>query len=298
MGYHMANNLLRGTNSEFHILDMDKSTLERFKTQNAEKNVHIAKTPKDLASKVDVVITMLPASKHVEHVYTGPDGLIEGIKKGAFLIDSSTIDPLTSKKIADIFKKDLDATVVDAPVSGGILGAEAGTLTFMVGSNTEKDFAKSQPYLTHMGKNIVYCGANGNGQVAKICNNMLLGIHMLGTSEAMNLGQKLGMDPKLLANILNTSSGKCWSSEIYNPCPGVIPTVPASRDYEGGFGVSLMAKDMGLAVDAANAVKANVMLGALSQQVYNLVSKTEGYEKKDFSSVYKWMGGKHCDHKE
>jgi 3-hydroxyisobutyrate dehydrogenase len=177
----------------------------------------------------------------------------------------------------------------------GTLGAEAGTLTFMVGSPDASIFQTvKDTLLTHMGKNIVHCGTVGNGQVAKICNNMLLGISMVAASETMNLGVKLGMDPKLLAGIINTSSGRCWSTDTYNPCPGVLPNVPSSRDYEGGFGTSLMAKDLGLAVSAAQEVKASVLLGALAGQVYTQVSGTEGFEKKDFSSVYKWLnqGGK------
>lgn len=171
--------------------------------------------------------------------------------------------------------------------SAGILGAEAATLTFMVGSPTTQDFEFAKPILSRMGKNVVHCGLNGNGQVAKICNNMLLGISMIAVAETMQLGVRMGMDPKLLAGILNTSSGRCWSSDTYNPCPGVIPTAPASREYKGGFGNQLMAKDLRLAVNAANEVKSTILLGALAQQVYNQVSNTEGYERLDFSSVFK-----------
>jgi len=159
----------------------------------------------------------------------------------------------------------------------------------MVGAPNEKIFEAVKPLLAHMGKNIAYCGINGNGQVAKICNNMLLGISMIATAEAMNLGTRLGMDPKLLASILNSSSGRCWSSEVYNPHPGVLPNVPSNRDYEGGFGVSLMAKDMGLAVSAANEVKATVTLGGVTHQLYNQISSSPGFESKDFSVVFKWL---------
>nr|KAJ3418508.1 hypothetical protein HK105_008232 [Polyrhizophydium stewartii] len=169
------------------------------------------------------------------------------------------------------------------------MGAVNGTLTFMVGGDDEAVFERVKPILQGMGKNIVYCGKHGSGQVAKICNNMLLGITMIGASEAMNLGARLGMDPKLLAGILNTSTGRCWSTDTCNPYPGVMEGVPASRNYDGGFGVSLIAKDLGLAVAAANEAKSTVILGGIAHQIYNQLSTTPGYEKKDFSSVFKWL---------
>ncbi|KAI9292177.1 3-hydroxyisobutyrate dehydrogenase [Neoconidiobolus thromboides FSU 785] len=295
MGYHMANNVYKKSGQKMVLYDTNEAILAKF--IEGKDKVKVVKNAQQVAEEANVIITMLPASKHVQSVYLGENGLLKGIRPGSVFIDSSTIDIHVSKEVADIVSKK-NCTMVDAPVSGGVLGAEAGTLTFMVGSQTTSDFELVKSYLEYMGKNIVYCGSNGNGQVAKICNNMLLGIGMIGTSEAMNLGQKLGMDPKLLASILNTSSGRCWSSDTYNPCPGVHPNVPASKDYNGGFGVSLMAKDMGLAVDAANSVKANVMLGSISHQLYNRVSKTEGFENKDFSSIFKWMGGEPSDKKE
>jgi len=180
---------------------------------------------------------------------------------------------------------------IDAPVSGGVGGAEAGTLTFMVGG-TSPAFEKAKPYLEKMGKNIVHCGNNGNGQVVKICNNMLLAIGMIGTSEAMNLGKKLGMDPKLLASIINTSSGRCWASEINNPAPGVLPNSPASRDYEGGFGAALMTKDLSLAQTAANSADAKTPLGDLAYKIYTDVV-AQGMGKKDFSVAFKYLSEQH-----
>lgn len=172
----------------------------------------------------------------------------------------------------------------------GTIGAEAATLTFMVGIESESLFNdRVKPFLANMGKNIVYCGGNGNGQVAKITNNMLLGISMIGAAEAMNLGTKLGMDPKLLANVINTSSGRCWSTEIYNPHPDVMPNVPSSRGYTGGFGNRLIAKDLGLAVASATESKSTVTLGAIAHQIYMQLSQTKGFENKDFSSVFKWI---------
>jgi 3-hydroxyisobutyrate dehydrogenase len=140
-----------------------------------------------------------------------------------------------------------------------------------------------------MGKNIVYCGDVGSGQIAKICNNMMLGISMIAASETLNLGARLGMDPKLLTGILNTSTGRCWSTDTYNPVPGVMPNVPSSRDYEGGFAAVLTHKDMGLAIEAAQASKSTVMLASVAHQIYNQLITTPGFEKKDFSSVFKWL---------
>ncbi|KAJ3415228.1 hypothetical protein HDV05_005368 [Chytridiales sp. JEL 0842] len=308
MGFHMAKNLrakTATTSSGFFIYDAHLPTTKTFvdtlaKSHPSLEKVVVCETPRDLASKCDVVVTMLPAGPHVKSVYLHPEtGLLAGVKdrglgegrKKMLLVDSSTIDVKTAKEVAGEVER-VGGVMVDAPVSGGTLGAEAGTLTFMVGSPDPTTFeAVKQSLLQHMGKNIVHCGTVSNGQVAKICNNMLLGISMIAASETMNLGVRLGMDPKLLAGIINTSSGRCWSTDTYNPCPGVLPNVPSSKDYEGGFGTSLMAKDLGLAVEAAKEVKATVLLGGLAGQVYTQVSGTSGFEKKDFSSVYKWLSG-------
>ena len=175
--------------------------------------------------------------------------------------------------------------MVDAPVSGGTGGAEAGTLTFMVGGDVA-DFEKAKPILQCMGKNIVHCGGAGNGQVAKICNNMMLAIEMIATAEGMALAAKLGMDPKVFAGIANTSSGRCWSSDTYNPYPGVLENVPASRGYTGGFGADLMLKDLTLVTEAAKAAKQPVVLGAAAQQLYQMHSSM-GNGALDFSSIIK-----------
>jgi 3-hydroxyisobutyrate dehydrogenase len=214
----------------------------------------------------------------------GKDGVLSGVAKGTPLIDSSTIDPHTAREViaAAIGQGN---PMADAPVSGGTGGAEAGTLTFMVGGTADV-FEHIAPVLRHMGKNIVHCGAAGTGQVAKICNNMILGISMIGVSEAMNLGAALGIDPKVLAGIINTSSGRCWSSDTYNPYPGVMENVPAARGYSGGFGADLMLKDLGLATDAAKMSKQPVMMGALAQQLYQTLS-AQGAGGQDFSAVIK-----------
>jgi 3-hydroxyisobutyrate dehydrogenase len=231
---------------------------------------------------VDVVITMLPSSPHVRSVYLSEYGVLKGAKSGTPLIDSSTIDPLTARDVA-MEAKARGCRMVDAPVSGGVGGAEAGTLTFMVGGDPA-DYEAAKPILQAMGKNIVHCGGIGNGQVAKICNNMMLAIEMIATSEGMTLAAHLGMDPKVFAAIVNTSSGRCWSSDTYNPFPGVLENVPAARGYSGGFGADLMLKDLTLVTDAAKNAKHAVMLGAMAQQIYQKHS-SDGHGAKDFSSV-------------
>ncbi|KAF8975025.1 hypothetical protein BGZ46_009498 [Entomortierella lignicola] len=295
MGLPMATNLFNGFKNEadFIIYDINQTTTSKFlqdhniDPQNKEK-VKVAKSPLEVAKEATVIVTMLPASQHVEGVYFGKDGLLEGLGEKHLVVDASTIDQSMATRVAKVLHEK-GAKAIDAPVSGGTGGAQAGTLTFMVGSRTDEEFQTVKPYLEKMGKNIVYCGVNGNGQVAKICNNMLLGISMIATSETMNLGVRMGMDPKLLAGILNTSSGRCWSSEVYNPCPGVLENSPASRGYTGGFAVPLMAKDLRLAVNAAVETKSTVMLGALAQQLYNQLSTSQEYEKLDFSATYKWL---------
>jgi 3-hydroxyisobutyrate dehydrogenase len=233
---------------------------------------------------VDAVITMLPSSPHVRRVYLGDSGVLENARPGTILIDSSTIDPHTARDVAfEAAAKGF--AMVDAPVSGGTGGAEAGTLTFMVGGETG-DFERVKAILECMGKNIVHCGGAGNGQVAKICNNMMLAIEMIATAEGMSLAAKLGMDPKVFASIANTSSGRCWSSDTYNPYPGVIETAPASRGYAGGFGSDLMLKDLTLVTEAAKAAKQPVMLGAAAQQLYQMHSAM-GNGALDFSSIIK-----------
>ena len=235
-----------------------------------------------ISSEVEIIITMLPASKEVKSVYLDEGGILSQDVNGLILIDSSTIDPMSSREVS---KRAIDkgALMLDAPVSGGTGGAEAGSLTFMVGG--EASLFNQMLYLFQaMGKNIVYCGDSGNGQVAKVANNMLLGISMIGTAEAMNLGVSLGMDPQVLAGIINSSSGRCWSSDTYNPYPGVLENTPASRGYSGGFGADLMLKDLSLATEAAKLVKLSVPMGGLAQQLYQAFN-AQGNGSFDFSAI-------------
>lgn len=215
-------------------------------------------------------------------MYLNEDGVLAGVRAGTPVVDCSTIDPQTAREVsAAAAKQGVD--LADAPVSGGTGGAAAGTLTFMVGASDEL-FATLQPVLAQMGRNIVHCGAVGTGQIAKICNNLLLGISMIGVSEAMALGNALGIDTKVLAGIINSSTGRCWSSDTYNPWPGIIETAPASRGYTGGFGAELMLKDLGLATEAARQAHQPVILGAVAQQLYQAMS-LRGDGGKDFSAI-------------
>ncbi len=231
----------------------------------------------------DVVVTMLPASKHVETLYLGESGLLANANPKTLLIDCSTISPQVAQAVASAAKAKGFA-MVDAPVSGGTAGAQAGTLTFMVGGE-ESVVECIRPILEKMGKNIFHAGSNGAGQTVKVCNNMLLGIQMLGTCEALRLGIANGLDPKVLSDIMSKSSGRNWTLELYNPCPGVMENVPASREYVGGFGVDLMLKDMGLATENAQNLNASVPLASLARQLYETHSKA-GYGQLDFSSVF------------
>ncbi|KND57599.1 3-hydroxyisobutyrate dehydrogenase [Candidatus Paraburkholderia schumanniana] len=239
------------------------------------------------AEGAEVVITMLPAAQHVKTVYLDDDGVLAGVAKGVPLVDSSTIDPATAKLVAAAAAKQGNP-FADAPVSSGGGGAQAGTLTFMVGAG-EALFETLRPVLSGMGKNMVRCGETGTGQIAKTCNNLLLGISMIGVAEAMKLGETLGIDPAKLASIVNTSTGRCWSSDTCNPYPGIIETAPASRGYSGGFGADLMLKDLGLAVDAARGAKQPVFMGALAQQLYQSMSQ-QGLGGIDFSGIIKLYG--------
>ena len=277
MGNPMARNLLKHGHT-LKVYDVVPELVKKL----SEKGADVASSAVDCARGVEVVITMLPSSPHVRSVYLGQYGILAGAAPGTPLIDCSTIDPLTAREVA-MDAKAKSCPMVDAPVSGGVGGAEAGTLTFMVGGDAQ-DFETAKPILQAMGKNIVHCGAAGNGQVAKICNNMMLAIEMIATSEGMTLAAKLGMDPKVFAAIVNTSSGRCWSSDTYNPYPGVLENVPASRNYTGGFGADLMLKDLTLVTDAAKSAHHPVMLGALAQQIYQKHS-VDGNGAKDFSSV-------------
>ncbi|HAN54253.1 3-hydroxyisobutyrate dehydrogenase [Stutzerimonas stutzeri] len=278
MGAPMAHNLLKAGH-QLSVFDLNAAAVENLVGAGALP----VDSPTAIAQgNAELIITMLPAAPHVKSVYLGENGLIASARAGVMLIDCSTIDPHSAREVAKAAAEHGNP-MLDAPVSGGTGGAAAGTLTFMVGGS-DADFDRAQPILAAMGKNIVRCGAAGNGQVAKVANNMLLGISMIGVAEAMALGVALGMDAKTLAGVINTSSGRCWSSDTYNPFPGVLDNVPASRGYSGGFGSDLMLKDLGLATEAAKQVRQPVILGALAQQLYQSFS-AQGHGGLDFSAI-------------
>lgn len=277
MGNPMARNLLRQGHA-LRVYDLVPDALKRLQDPACTAATSVA----DAARGVEMVITMLPSSPHVRSAYLGELGVIAAAAPGTRLVDCSTIDPLTAREVA-MDARAKGCPMVDAPVSGGVGGAEAATLTFMVGGDPA-DFEAAKPVLQAMGKNVVHCGGPGNGQVAKICNNMMLAIEMIATAEGMTLAAQLGMDPKVFASIVNTSSGRCWSSDTYNPYPGVLEGVPAARGYSGGFGADLMLKDLTLVTEAAKSARQPVLMGALAQQIYQKHS-LDGNGGKDFSSV-------------
>ncbi|WP_028224325.1 3-hydroxyisobutyrate dehydrogenase [Paraburkholderia ferrariae] len=283
MGAPMALNLLKAGHT-LVVFDLSETAMQTL----AEAGATRAASPKAAASGAEWVVTMLPAAAHVRSVLTAEDGVLAGIGRGVTIIDSSTIDPTSAREFAALAAA-RGNTFVDAPVSGGTGGAVAGTLTFMVGGSAAA-YESVKPVLSGMGKNIVHCGDTGTGQVAKICNNLVLGVTMAGVAEAMALGEALGIDPKVLGGIMNTSTGRCWSSDTYNPYPGVIETAPSTRGYAGGFGTDLMLKDLGLATDAAKGVHQPAFMGAIAQQLYQAMS-SRGDGKLDFSAVIKLYRG-------
>lgn len=279
MGAPMAMNLVKAGHT-LTVFDLNQQAVQSLVGVGAQA----APSPRAAVSDVECVVTMLPTAAHVRSVLTGPEGVLAGLARGARIIDSSTIDPGSVLEFVSLAAANGNA-FVDAPVSGGTGGAAAGTLTFMVGGDASV-VEELRPLLSAMGKNIVACGKVSTGQVAKICNNLVLGITMAGVSEAMALGEALGIDPKVLGGIMNSSTGRCWSSEAYNPFPGVVDSAPAGRGYTGGFGTDLMLKDLGLATDVARSTRQPVYMGALAQQLYQTMS-WKGAGTLDFSSVIK-----------
>ena len=285
MGGPMAVNLHK---AGFKVTAVDLSADARARV--AAEGVSVAATTSDALVGAQVVISMLPASRHVEGLYLGDGaanaGLLASLPPGTRIIDCSTIAPASARKVAAAAQA-RGLSMIDAPVSGGTAGAAAGTLTFMVGGAADS-VAAAQPLLQAMGKNIFHAGDSGAGQVAKVCNNMLLAIHMIGSAEALTLGVNNGLDPAVLSEIMKQSSGGNWSLEKYNPMPGVMAGVPASRDYSGGFGTDLMLKDLGLAEEAALTSASAIPLGGLARNLYAAHSAS-GAGALDFSSIIRLL---------
>jgi len=249
----------------------------------AGEGVAIAPSAKAAVGEADIVITMLPAGEHVRAVWTD---VLPSAKPGALFIDCSTID-VTSARAAHALAAARGIAALDAPVSGGVAGAKAATLTFMVGGSAEA-FARGKPVLERMGKRVVHCGDAGNGQTAKICNNMILGASMIAVSEAFVLGEKLGLSHQALFDVASASSGQCWSLTSYCPVPGPVPASPANNDYKPGFAASLMLKDLKLAREAAQAVHVENALGAHAADVYAQFAAA-GHSGDDFSGIINFV---------
>ena len=280
MGAPMATNLAKAGH-RLQAFDLSRSACD----QAAAAGIPIASSAADAVTDAEVVISMLPASRHVEGLYLGVGGnagLLQSIPRDSLIIDCSTIAPDSSRKVAQAAAAQGFA-MLDAPVSGGTAGAAAATLTFMIGGEADA-VARARPLLEAMGKNLFHAGSAGAGQVAKVCNNMLLGILMIGTSEAIALGLANDLDPKVLSEIMRRSSGGNWALEKYNPLPGVMENVPAARNYAGGFGTDLMLKDLGLAMESALATNTPTPLGSMARSLYALHS-ADGNGALDFSSI-------------
>lgn len=281
MGAPMAANLLKAGH-RLAVFDLVPEAVARLEQAGARAAASAA----DAAAGAQVVISMLPAGQHVKGLYLGEGALLDAVGPDALLIDCSTIDAQTARELATAAGQ-RGLAMLDAPVSGGVAGAEAGTLTFIVGGEAAA-LERARPILEAMGKKIFHAGGAGAGQVAKMCNNMLLGILMTGTAEALNLGVANGLDPKVLSEIMKASSGNNWALQVYNPYPGVMDGVPASRGYQGGFGVDLLVKDLGLALAAGMASQTALPLGTLVRQLYLAHSK-QGAGRLDFSSIIRFL---------
>ena len=279
MGGPMAVNLHRA-GWAVSAFDLSADALARVQAEGvaAAASAHAA------AQGAQVVVSMLPASRHVEALYLGDAGLLATLPAGTLVIDCSTIAPASAQKVAAAAQA-RGLAMLDAPVSGGVAGASAGTLTFIVGGPAEA-LERARPLLQAMGKNIFHMGDSGAGQVAKLCNNMALGVIMAVTGEALALGAAHGLDPVALSQMMAVSTGRSWATEVCNPWPGVLPGAPASRGYSGGFGNDLMLKDLGLAVEAAMQTGATVPLGELARNLYAM-NRLAGRGSLDFSSVVK-----------
>jgi len=282
MGGPMAANLIEAGHT-VSVFDLSANAVNEL----VEKGANAAKDAQACATNVDVLISMLPASKHVKSLYLSTDeqsGLIKVLSKSTLVIDCSTIDAQSARDVGHALGEQ-GIAFVDAPVSGGVAGATAGTLTFIVGGE-QAAFDKANTVLVDMGKNIFHAGDIGAGQVAKICNNMLLSILMAGTSEAIQMGINNGLDAKVLSDIMSASSGRNWTLELYNPCPGVMDTAPASNDYKPGFMVDLMAKDLGLAMEAAQQSNSLTPMGSMAKNLYTMMQH-QGAGSDDFSAIFK-----------
>jgi 3-hydroxyisobutyrate dehydrogenase len=283
MGLPMAQNLVKAGHAVAGF-DLSEYPVDRLAADGGTPARSIA----DACRDAEIVITMLPAGPEVREAYLGSDGVLAAVQRGTLLVDSSTIDVKTAREVAQAADEQ-ELAMIDAPVSGGVAGALAASLTFMVGGSPEA-FERARPVLEKMGKTIVHAGGAGNGQAAKICNNMILGASMIVVCEAFLLAEKLGLDAQRLFDISSKSSGQCWSMTSYCPVPGPVPTSPANRDYKAGFTAAMMLKDLQLAQTAAREARAATPLGAGAAAVYEqYVGSGDG--GADFSGIIRFLRG-------
>lgn len=284
MGGPMAENLVKAGH-EVHGFDLSADALSGFKNIGGIT----ASSAAEAVERSQVVITMLPAGKHVEAVYCGQDGLIAAAQVGTLFLDSSTIDVDTARKVATA-AKNAEMLMMDTPVSGGVAAAVSGGLTFMCGGS-EAAFETAKPILNIVGGNIIHAGDSGAGQAAKICNNMMLGIQMISVCEGFAMADALGLDRQKLFDISSAASGQCWSLTTYCPVPEPIATTPANNDYKPGFAVAMMLKDLRLAADAAEAAGVNTQIGQKAKELYQAMSDA-GLDNKDFSAYFEFLSQK------
>lgn len=282
MGGPMAANLVRNGESVV-VFDLVADAVKQLE----DKGAMAAASPQEAVKNADVVVTMLPAAQHVKSLYLGEQGIIAHAKTGALFIDCSTIDAQSAKEVG-AGAINAGYAFIDAPVSGGVAGAAAGTLTFIMGGD-DAAVSRAKPVLKHMGANLFHAGELGAGQIAKLCNNMLLSVLMTGTSEALQLAIANGLDPKVMSDIMLQSSGCNWTLHKYNPCPDVMDNVPSSNQYQGGFMVKLMNKDLSLAMEAAQQVGASTPMAAAAQALYRM-HQLKGNADRDFSSIFELLG--------
>ncbi|KAK3687777.1 NAD binding domain of 6-phosphogluconate dehydrogenase-domain-containing protein [Podospora appendiculata] len=301
MGYQMARNLQARLppSDTVRLFDINQGAAERLAHEMKSQQVGgaavlVSASAAEASIDADTVITCLPEPQHVKSAYESIlRAELASRSQPRLFIDCSTIDPSSSREVAAAVSSALpngQGHFIDAPMSGGVVGATAGTLTFMLGA-PDSLVARIETILLRMGKRVLHCGPQGAGLSAKLANNYLLAIENIATAEAMNLGVQWGLDPKVLANVINVSTGKCWPSEVNNPVPGVVETSPASRDYKGGFGIALMRKDLKLAMLAAKEADAKLTLADKASEVYETTEAQESCKGRDFSVVYRWLSG-------
>ncbi|KAK9869303.1 hypothetical protein WA026_003055 [Henosepilachna vigintioctopunctata] len=280
MGTHMASHLAKKID-KVKVFDISAEAAR------SVKGAHVCSSLEETASNVDVLFLSLPNGDIVKDTLVNK-GVMKALPKKSLIVDTSTIDPKVSKELFRLAEEN-SLRFLDSPVSGGVTGAEAATLAIMVGGN-KTDFDSIKPILHYMGARVVYCGSSGSGLIAKIANNLILGISMIGVSEGMNLGIKAGLDPKVLHDVINSSTGRCWSSDTYSPVPNIFPNVPSNNDYKGGYNIKLVVKDLALAETTAVNCEVPVPLGATAHQIYRALI-SNGYGDKDIAAVYKFLKG-------